>query len=69
MDGSYRGLEGGEEGDGWGGLVLGEELRVGLPVAKVVRVGKEGLGAVEDAGAAIGVGHSWPGLNAVVEFG
>jgi hypothetical protein len=69
MDSSYRGPEGAEEGDGRGRLVPGEVFRVGLPVAEVVRVGKEGLGAVEDAGAAISVGHSQPGLNAAVEFG
>jgi hypothetical protein len=51
------------------GLYLGKYLGVGLPVAKAVGVGKEGLGAVEDVGTAVGVGHSRPGLNAVVEFG
>jgi hypothetical protein len=69
MDSSYRGPEGAEEGDGRGRLVPGEVFRVGLPVAEAVRVGKEGLGAVEDVGATVGVGHSRPGFNAAVEFG
>jgi hypothetical protein len=68
MDGSYWGPEGAEEGDGRGRLVLGEEFRVGLPVAEAVGVGKEGLGAIEDVGTAIGIGHSQPGLNVAVEF-
>jgi hypothetical protein len=67
MDHVCWGPEGAEEGDSRGRLVLGEELGVGLPVAKAVGVGKEGLGAVEDAGAAIGIGHSRPGFNVVVE--
>jgi hypothetical protein len=68
VDSAYRGPEGVEEGGSRGGLVLGEEFRVGQPVAEVIRVGKEGLGAIEDAGASIGIGHSWPGFNVVVEL-
>jgi hypothetical protein len=69
VDGGGRGLEGAEEGHGRGRLVLGEEFGVGLPVAKLVRVGKERLGAIEDAGAAVGIGHGGPGFNAAVELG
>jgi hypothetical protein len=57
-----------EKGDGGGRLVFGEETGVGLPIAELVRVGEEGLGAVEDAGAPIGIGHGRPGLDAVVEL-
>jgi hypothetical protein len=53
VDGSHRGPEGAEEGDGWGRLVLREVLGVGLPVTIAVRVGEEGLGTVEDAGAPV----------------
>jgi hypothetical protein len=57
-----------EKGDGRGGLVFGEETGVGLPVAKLVRVGEEGLGAIENVGTPIGVGHGRPGFDVAVEL-